>query len=198
RGDLEDVRHLRRRLHLRDVVDVGEDGDLHLALHLRQRRQPLRQPRPAERLAAGAVGLVVGALEEERHRVARADVLQEARVAQHHLPGLDDVRTGDDEERPARADLVAAELDHLCTSLWSSAARMNPANSGCGANGRDFSSGWNWQPTKNGWSASSIISTRLSSGLCPENTSPCSWSLPRYELFTSYRWRCRSWTSSFP
>ena len=42
------------------------------------------------------------------------------------------------------------------------------ANSGCGSNGRDFSSGWNWTPTNQGWSASSKISGSTPSGDRPE------------------------------
>jgi len=34
--------------------------------------------------------------------------------------------------------------------LCSTAAPMNDANSGCGANGRDFSSGWNCTPMNQG------------------------------------------------
>ncbi len=75
---------------------------------------------------------------------------------------------------------------------------MNDWNSGCGACGRDLNSGWNWQPTKYGWSGSSIISTSRRSGETPEITMPWLVSASRKSLFTSYRWRCRSLISAAP
>ncbi len=58
-----------------------------------------------------------------------------------------------------------ANLRFVYTSrLRSTAASMNDANSGCGSNGRDFSSGWNCTPTNQGWSSYSTISGRMPSG----------------------------------
>ena len=54
----------------------------------------------------------------------------------------------------------------------SSAAPTKSRNSGCGRSGRDLNSGWYCDATKNGWSGSSITSTRRSSGEVPLNTSP--------------------------
>jgi hypothetical protein len=45
-------------------------------------------------------------------------------------------------------------------------------NSGDGRSGRDLNSGWYCEATKNGWSRSSTISTRRSSGDVPETTRP--------------------------
>ena len=56
---------------------------------------------------------------------------------------------------------------------FTSAAWMNDANSGCGSNGRDFSSGWNCTPMNQGWSSYSTISGRMPSGDSPENRRPC-------------------------
>src|SRR6266436_3922304 len=47
-----------------------------------------------------------------------------------------------------------AHTSRLCTI----AASTKDENSGCGSNGRDLSSGWNWTPTNHGWSAYSMIS----------------------------------------
>ena len=47
---------------------------------------------------------------------------------------------------------------------------MKSANSGCGSNGFDFSSGWYCTPTNHGWPGSSMISGRMPSGDMPENT----------------------------
>ena len=57
----------------------------------------------------------------------------------------------------------------LCTT----AAWMNDANSGCGSNGRDFSSGWNCTPMNQGWSSYSTISGSTPSGDRPEKRRPC-------------------------
>ena len=50
---------------------------------------------------------------------------------------------------------------------------MKDENSGCGANGRDFSSGWNCTPMNQGWSSSSMISGNCPSGDMPEKRMPC-------------------------
>ncbi len=52
------------------------------------------------------------------------------------------------------------------------AARTKSANSGCGAKGLDFSSGWNWTPMNQGWSFPSTISGSWPSGLMPEKIRP--------------------------
>ena len=52
------------------------------------------------------------------------------------------------------------------------AAATKPRKIGCGRSGLDLNSGWNWTPTKKGWSGSSMISTRPSSGLMPLVTRP--------------------------
>jgi hypothetical protein len=54
----------------------------------------------------------------------------------------------------------------------SSAAATNDTNSGCGRNGVDANSGWNWQPRNHGWSATSTISTSCPSGDAPDSTRP--------------------------
>jgi hypothetical protein len=56
--------------------------------------------------------------------------------------------------------------------LCSTAAPMNEANSGCGSNGRDFSSGWNCTPMNQGWSVNSMISGKMPSGYMPQNRMP--------------------------
>ena len=49
---------------------------------------------------------------------------------------------------------------------------MKLANSGCGSNGFDFSSGWNCTPMNHGWSVRSTISGSVPSGETPENSRP--------------------------
>ena len=67
----------------------------------------------------------------------------------------------------------------------SSAAPTNSRNSGCGRSGRDLNSGWYCDATKNGWSGSSMTSTRRSSGEVPQKTSPACSSRLRRWLLTS-------------
>ena len=64
---------------------------------------------------------------------------------------------------------------------------MNALNTGCGASGRDFSSGWNCVPMKNGCTlrGNSMISISRRSGENPENTKPCFLSVSIYFGFTS-------------
>ena len=68
----------------------------------------------------------------------------------------------------------------------------NSRNSGAGRSGRDLNSGWNCDATKNGWSRSSMTSTRRSSGDVPDTTSPAASSRLRRQIVTSKRWRWRS------
>src|ERR1041384_6999016 len=58
----------------------------------------------------------------------------------------------------------ASSLKRQTRLLCGTAAAMNDANSGCGSNGRDFSSGWNCTPTNQGWSSYFTISGRIPSG----------------------------------
>ncbi len=55
----------------------------------------------------------------------------------------------------------------LFAGFIAAAAATKPANSGCGRVGRDWSSGWNWQPMNHGCCASSTISTSEPSGDSP-------------------------------
>ena len=77
-------------------------------------------------------------------------------------------------------------------SFNSNAALIKPLNNGCALVGLDLNSGWNWQPTNQGWSGASTISTNRSSGEVPEMTRPASVNSFRYLLLNSQRWRWRS------
>ena len=74
-------------------------------------------------------------------------------------------------KRPATSSRLAASPARV-PLRYSSAARTNSRNSGAGRCGRDLNSGWYWEATKYGWSGSSMISTRRSSGDVPEMTRP--------------------------
>src|ERR1700682_6036665 len=74
--------------------------------------------------------------------------------------------------------IVEFYTSRLCTT----AAWMNDANSGCGSNGRDFSSGWNCTPMNHGWSSYSTISGSTPSGDGPENRKPCCSSRSLYAV----------------
>jgi hypothetical protein len=76
-----------------------------------------------------------------------------------------------------RDELVAPSSGYT-SRLCSTAASTKEENSGCGSNGRDFSSGWNCTPMNHGWSACSMISGNTPSGDMPENRTPCCSSRP--------------------
>jgi glutamate synthase (NADPH/NADH) large chain/glutamate synthase (ferredoxin) len=70
------------------------------------------------------------------------------------------------------------------------AARTNEANSGCARRGDDVNSGWNWQPTNQGWAfgpswGSSMISHSSVPNARPDTTKPLSSSRPSSLLLTS-------------
>src|SRR5690606_38020310 len=94
-------------------------------------------------------------------------------------PTLDCAGAGDQRQRPVVADLQRADADGAAGRTHtkrdcSTAALMKAWNSGWGSNGLDFSSGWNWTPTNQGWSGISTISGSWPSGDMPENSSPAS------------------------
>src|SRR2546421_838477 len=64
-------------------------------------------------------------------------------------------------------------------------APMKSRNSGCGRLGRLLNSGWNCEPTNQGWSANSMISTKLLSAERPLTTTPCVSMRLRYSLLNS-------------
>src|SRR5713101_6559896 len=75
-------------------------------------------------------------------------------------------------QQSARSSKVV-DARHQTSRDCTTAASMNDANSGCGLNGRDFSSGWNCTPMNHGWSSYSTISGSTPSGERPENLKPC-------------------------
>src|SRR5207244_13026007 len=92
--------------------------------------------------------------------------------------------------RPAR--VLVPRWHEILFFLFSSAAPMNAAKSGCGSSGLDLNSGWNWQPRNHGWSGASTISTKFLSGDTPEMISPCSVNVFSNCRLNSYRCRWRS------
>ena len=104
-----------------------------------------RQPRP--------VGLVEARLEADRHPRRSAYCASTSATRGRRSPGSTTHWTRDHEwgtrERPtaqsAASTMVLGAGDSPLPRPWRrlSAAPMNPAKSGCGRVGRDFSSGWN-------------------------------------------------------
>src|SRR5690606_35945440 len=152
--------------------------------------QTLLETGPARGAGAAAVGLVEGRLVYDRQRERLRERGERFTDFDVERVVLEDARSCDEEEPAARPEerrrrshqptsAVAGSVRRLGGSAsWPSrrsfAARTNAANSGCGRIGRDFSSGWNWQPRNQGWSGISMISTRLPSGETPLNRIPCS------------------------
>src|SRR5690606_9996104 len=155
-------------------------------LHLLQHLQAGLEPRAAEALAGGAVGLVEAGLEDEGDAQRRGNLLELAGGVQLQLLGFDHAGTGDQEDGPVQADLEAAEFHQALASLssrppalCSRAARMKPMNSGWPSRGVERNSGCAWQAMNQGWSGSSIISTRVSSMDLALITRPASSSVVR-------------------
>src|SRR6185312_11006035 len=150
-------------------------------------------PRPRLRAVQRHLRLLVPA--EQRPHVREVGQLAHARVERG--PGVD-------VDHPMwrlpqrQATVSASTAAPGCTPPRCAAAPTKSRNSGCGRFGRDLNSGWYWLATNHGWSGSSITSTSRSSWYVPETCSPLATSWERYWLFTSYRWRCRSWTTRSP
>src|SRR5262249_28058211 len=115
----EERRHLQKVAHLghgRDLnrfVDVGGDRQPGAALDRLEGLHPLAQPRPAERLARGTVGLVERRLEHERQLQALRQVGDRLGDAQCQVVRLDDARAGDPQQRPAGTTNDVADADGL-------------------------------------------------------------------------------------
>src|SRR5579862_6065689 len=72
RRNLDDVHDLRRRMRLRDFMNVGEHGHANLALYPRERLQSRLEPGTSKRGVAGAIRLIEGAFEDVgESRIAR-------------------------------------------------------------------------------------------------------------------------------
>ena len=112
-----------------------------------------------------------------RSRSERSAVLVEIRHGPESYAGPKSRSAG----QPSCADAHVVGLDRLLASATSSAAGPPPRSRGepwprrrrtrgtaaPGRVGRELNSGWNCEATKNGWSGSSTISTRRSSGEVP-------------------------------
>jgi hypothetical protein len=126
------LQHVHHGRHGRDLglgVHVGQDGHVQLAPHLGQDLQAAFHAGAAERRAAGAVGLVVAALEDERNAQRAGDLLQAPGHVHLQLLALDHAGAGDQEEGPVETDVETAQLhatpsrhERCVRAWWSSAA----------------------------------------------------------------------------
>ena len=144
------LQHVDHRCHPGNLVfgvNVGEHWQAQFALDLGQNLQPLVNAGATKGAAAGAVGLVKAAFENERDAQALRDVLQGAGSVHLQLLGFDHARPGNQKKGLMQANLKttqlhqATALDALVVLCWSSAARMNALNSGCPSQGVDLNSG---------------------------------------------------------
>ena len=87
-----------------------------LAAHVVEHLQAALDAGAAEARARGAVRLVVGGLEDERDAERGGHFLELAGDVLGERRALDDAGTGDQEERPVGADLVARELHALAAA----------------------------------------------------------------------------------
>ena len=154
RRDLEDIGHLGRGRHLAGLVHIGEHGEARGLPHALQGLEAAIEARAAGGLEPGAVGFVVGRLVYDVQPQAGLQVRQRFRDAQVQVVRLDDARPRDQERglsEVAHPTVASARSTAAARRRrWASAAPTKLANSGCGRVGRDFSSGWNWQPTYQG------------------------------------------------
>ncbi len=102
--DLDHVKDAGGGFDLRRLMDVGQDGDAERILDLGQDGQAFGRAGSAEGPPRGAVGLVVGGLEDERQSEAGGDVPEAAGQAEGVGARLDDARPGDQEEPAGRPE----------------------------------------------------------------------------------------------
>ena len=130
-------------------------------LHRLEDSQTCLEPRPAKRVYGRAVSLVIRRLEDKRYTQLTADFLVKTGNIYRELLGLQNIDAPYQNKR-----LVISKVNSSCGNCLAAhqdcpltAASMKLENKGCPPRGRDVNSGWNWQATNQGWSASSIIST---------------------------------------
>src|SRR5262245_33178412 len=175
------LQHIDRRRDLRyllDLVDVGQDRDTNRLLHLGEDLEPFVHAEPPKGLAGAPVRLVVRRLVDERDAEVAAEVPQLARGVERELARLDDAGTGDQEDGAVEASVEPAELHaaatagFACSARCAIAASMKLLKSGWPPRGVEVNSGWNWQPTNQGWSGSSTSSTSDSDFVRPATFNP--------------------------
>src|SRR5206468_2890976 len=155
--------------HVPGLVHVRENRQARGGANLFERAESRFHAGAARRVQAGAIRLVVGRLVDDADAELDRQLGERFTDAHAEVVGFDDAGARDEK----RAALPSEPRRHQSVSpansrdgsarrwslLYASAAPTKPANSGCGCIGRDFSSGWNWQPMNQGCSGSSIIST---------------------------------------
>src|SRR5258707_1514593 len=111
---------------------------------------------------------------QERRQPARNTAI-DTHFVNHRLHSLIycSCRIRRDLSRQSTRSSKLVDSRHQTSRDCTTAASMKDANSGCGSNGRDFSSGWNCTPMNHGWSSYSTISRSTPSGERPEKRRPC-------------------------
>ena len=105
RRRLEHVHRLRDRLNLRNVVNVGQNGNVQRLAHLGQDPQSLVHARAAEALVRRSVRLVEARLEDEHDAELVGDSLERLRSAKLQFLAFDHARAGDEEEWLIKPDV---------------------------------------------------------------------------------------------
>ena len=126
------LQHIDHRRHSGDVgfrVHIGEHRHTEIALDLGQDLEPLGHAGAAKAGAAGAVGLVVAALEDEGDAQGLGHLLELAGHVHLELGAFDHAGAGDQEKGPVQSDFEAAKLHGVPRVLrW----------------GRGAQAGWRW------------------------------------------------------
>ena len=153
-GNLEHVHRLGDRRALVLAVHVGEHRATVGGAQFGEHRQGGIHPDAARGAQARAVRLVERRLVDQPDSRVGGDFGERAAHVVGVAGAFHLARPGDQDQRAPRADAQAADHYFARRSHTSrdrsTAAATNDANSGCGANGRDFSSGWNCTPMNHG------------------------------------------------
>ena len=107
---LQDVDHGGDFVERGILVHVGEHRHPDRAAHLREHLEPSLDAWPAKARARGAVRLVVGGFENVGDAEPAGDFFQTAGDLLRECRALDHARSGDQEQRLPRADLVSRQL----------------------------------------------------------------------------------------
>src|SRR5262249_51630824 len=109
--DVEQVDHVGQRADLVRLMHVGRHREARFLFDRGQRTDAFLQPRPAERLARRAVGLVPGSLEDDGDLELLRQPRQMLGNLERQVIRLDDARAEDPQQRLPRAAFPWADRD---------------------------------------------------------------------------------------
>ena len=129
-GNLQDVDDFGDARNVGRFMNVGEHRDVHFVFDFFQDAQALFEAGAAEAVDRGAVGFVVGRLEDEGHIQRTRDALDDFRHEQGMLFAFNHARARDEEE-VARADADVIDLEGSCQRRLPRGTRRNHGITTC-------------------------------------------------------------------